>query len=50
MRSTRSRWRSTITDLKGVSAAAYDSLTFRVAVVRPMGLDLEFQSFGRPAK
>ncbi|MDR5792527.1 hypothetical protein QCE49_03960 [Caballeronia sp. LZ008] len=38
------------TDLKGVSAAAYDSLTFRVAVVRPMGLDLEFQSFGRPAK
>ncbi|SAK49680.1 Alpha/beta hydrolase family protein [Caballeronia hypogeia] len=28
------------TDLKGVSAAAYDSLTFRVAVVRPMGQEV----------
>jgi hypothetical protein len=27
-------------DLKGMSAAAYDSLTFRVAVVRPMGQEV----------
>ena len=33
--------RAIITDLKDLSAKGYDSLTFRIAVVRPMGQEME---------